>query len=307
MNFRGSDAVAEGKACPEAADPPFAGPMAASDTRPPSRWHIGPRSRIRADEPSRLRRLRWPVGIALVVVAVGLAAFFLDARSFAWRAGLPPALVSVAWFLGQVGEAGWVLVPAGLLALLVLTADWTRVDRWQRAAWGEVGLLSAFLFWSVGGAGIVTNILKQTIGRMRPLYVDADHWLAFDPFGWSAANASFPSGHATTAGATLIVASLVLPRFRWAFLAAAVAMAVSRIIVGAHFPSDVIAGLAVGAAFAYLSALFLALRGRGFSFGPRGGIRAPTGALRRVLRKPGGFRRLLRAFSVALLRRPAGA
>src|SRR5690606_6431006 len=105
----------------------------------------------------------------------------------------------------------------------------------------------------------LTNILKQVIGRMRPLYVDAEDWLAFDPFGFSAANASFPSGHATTAGAVLVVASLVLPRWRWLFLLAAVAMAASRIVVGAHFPSDVIAGLAVGAAFAWASALFLAL------------------------------------------------
>jgi undecaprenyl-diphosphatase len=260
---------------------------------------------VRSYEPNRLRRLRWPVGLALLAVAVGLAGYFLDARTFAWREGMPDLVVRIAWFLGEIGQAGWVLVPAGALTLLVLLADWARVDRWQRAAWGEIGFLSAYLFWSVAGAGILTNILKQVIGRMRPLYVDAEDWLAFDPFGFSAANASFPSGHATTAGAVLVVASLVLPRWRWLFLLAAVAMAASRIVVGAHFPSDVIAGLAVGAAFAWASALFLALGGRGFSFGPHGALRAPTRAIRRLLRQLSGAHRLLRAFVIALFRRPA--
>jgi undecaprenyl-diphosphatase len=61
---------------------------------------------------------------------------------------------------------------------------------------------------------------------------------------------SFPSDHATVVGA--VAAGLMFTNHRWGSVAAALAvvMAFARVYVGAHYPGDVVAGLALGAAVA---------------------------------------------------------
>lgn len=68
---------------------------------------------------------------------------------------------------------------------------------------------------------------------------------------------SFPSDHATMAGATAAGLFLVSRKLGVIAAAAAVLMALSRVYVGAHFPVDVVAGLAFGAAIAALVGLAL--------------------------------------------------
>lgn len=59
---------------------------------------------------------------------------------------------------------------------------------------------------------------------------------------------SFPSGHATSAGALATAVALSYPRLAPYWLPAAVLVAFGRVFVGVHYPSDVVAGLAIGAA-----------------------------------------------------------
>lgn len=98
----------------------------------------------------------------------------------------------------------------------------------------------------VFGADGISHLLKATTDRPRP-YVALPHLhtLISRP-----ASASFPSSHATTAFAGAVVLSFLLPRLWPLFLAAAVLVAFSRLYVGVHYPSDVIAGAATGAVFA---------------------------------------------------------
>ena len=65
-------------------------------------------------------------------------------------------------------------------------------------------------------------------------------------FGWRSDYAAFPSGHATTAFAAAIAIGALWPKLRPVMWVYAVAIAVSRVIVTAHHPSDVIAGAIVG-------------------------------------------------------------
>ena len=71
---------------------------------------------------------------------------------------------------------------------------------------------------------------------------------------------SFPSDHAVMAGA--VAAGLFLAHRRLGAVAAllAIAMAFTRVYVGAHFPLDVAAGLVIGAGIAWLSYAILASR-----------------------------------------------
>ena len=67
------------------------------------------------------------------------------------------------------------------------------------------------------------------------------------PFSWRPAYASLPSGHATTAFAALVAIGAIFPQARALMWIYAVLIALSRVIITAHHPSDVIAGAIVGA------------------------------------------------------------
>ena len=105
------------------------------------------------------------------------------------------------------------------------------------------GILAAACVWGADG---ISHLLKATTNRPRP-YVAMPHLhtLISRP-----ASESFPSSHATTAFAGAVVLSFLLPRLWPLFLAAATLVAFSRLYVGVHYPTDVIAGAATGAVFA---------------------------------------------------------
>jgi undecaprenyl-diphosphatase len=88
-------------------------------------------------------------------------------------------------------------------------------------------------------ADLISLAIKAIVGRHRP-NVDP---LVHTPTDWS-----FPSGHATTsfAGATML--SFFVPRLAPAFYLLATAIAFSRVYVGVHYPTDVLAGAALGTA-----------------------------------------------------------
>lgn len=147
-----------------------------------------------------------------------------------------------------------VLVPMVVVAGLVA---WRTSRSWQRAAL-PAGALA--------GASLLYRVLQPWIARPRPTL--SRLVATGSPYG-------FPSGHATQAAAALGALAWVLAarggsRHRWAAVAAraavvviAVAIAVvcfSRVYLGAHWPTDVVAGWAVG--WAWLSIVIRAVGSR---------------------------------------------
>ena len=108
-----------------------------------------------------------------------------------------------------------------------------------------------FVFTAIALPGLFATIVKRLIGRARPL-VAGDDAFAYLPFGWKVDYASLPSGHATTAFAALVAIGAIFPQARALLWIYAVLIALSRVVLTAHYPSDVVAGAVVGAAGAWL-------------------------------------------------------
>lgn len=242
----------------------------------------------------------WLAYLALALASIAFAAYFLDAASVPWANALPASVREVGFAITDSGKSGWVLYPAGVVILVLLAGDWDRVPRPAKLAWAETGAIVTYLFIAVGGSGIAANIIKSIVGRARPRLFETTGGFGFDPFVVNAVYASFPSGHSTTWGAVAVVGAIVFPRWRWPIIVVTVLLASTRVVVGAHYPSDVVAGFLLGAAFAYLLARYFAGSGYAVAIAGNRRIVARTGAIRRQLSREKGSRLAWRGLASAL-------
>jgi undecaprenyl-diphosphatase len=252
----------------------------------------------------------WPsarIGAAFVLAATAIlfAAIILDVRAITTAYELPRPVVEFGSFLSHVGRSVWFLLVSGLLSSLFFLADWRKVGTCLRLAWWEIGAVAGYAFIAFASAGILVNILKPIFGRARPRLILETGPFGFDFFSLGYSAASFPSGHSTDMGVFMVVASLFFPKLRVLFVALGIAFASSRVVVLAHYPSDVVAGLLLGATVAYLVARLYARAGYGLRVGEGGRIRTRTPALHRLRRRRGATARIARALPVALIGRAA--
>jgi undecaprenyl-diphosphatase len=105
-------------------------------------------------------------------------------------------------------------------------------------------------------AWALTWAVKELVGRERPFAADGD----LEPLGELPDSASFPSGHASSAFAAAAVLAVFLPRWRWLPFVPAALVALSRVWLGVHYPSDVLAGALLGAGVGYAVARLAASR-----------------------------------------------
>ena len=100
-----------------------------------------------------------------------------------------------------------------------------------------------YIFLSLIFASGLVKLLKVIIGRARPMFADP---VLFNMFSDSNAFQSMPSGHTTLGFAALVMIGMLFPRIKWATWSLAIIIAVSRIYIGAHWPTDVILGAFIG-------------------------------------------------------------
>ncbi|HEY0970310.1 MAG TPA: phosphatase PAP2 family protein [Gemmatimonadales bacterium] len=153
---------------------------------------------------------------------------FLDALDW-----LDPVMLEIT----ALGNGTVVLVTAGVAALFL----WLTRHRYS----------AVLLVTATAGGMLLTFIMKGAFSRPRPQVVE---------WGTHVATSSFPSGHASSAAVVYLTVAYLAARLqrrrwaRWLTMAIAVVLVVliaaSRLVLGVHYPSDVVAGMALGLAWA---------------------------------------------------------
>ena len=193
-------------------------------------------------------RLRTP----LLLIAAGLllaAAALADAPLAGWvHAHGLRELVHDSPIAFVIKWPGVFYFTASLAVLMVIL---------DRRKWREAVLLL------ISGviSGLFYSLLKWYVGRTRPFPKKPPLVPPFEfhPFHggipglWRNQNQAFPSGHTCLAFATAAALAMIYPRGRIVFYAIAALVGVERVLEGAHYPSDVVAGAIFGIAAAFVA------------------------------------------------------
>jgi undecaprenyl-diphosphatase len=175
------------------------------------------------------------VAVAVLLLVLGIAVLVDDALA-AWATRVKaPLLDLLVGFINPIGAGVTLLVVCTALALASRVSGRSRLH--------DASCLAALAFAS---AGLVEFTLKHLVGRPRPVTA-----LTASPIDPSLAEIdSFPSGHATSVFAVATVFAAYYPRLRWPLYGFAAAIALGRVYLERHYPSDIVAGAAIGMAFA---------------------------------------------------------
>jgi membrane-associated phospholipid phosphatase len=178
---------------------------------------------------------------SLVISFLGLAQFDLPVVRYVRSVTihLPWDQLTVPWmaFTSDTGDwigQGWHLTAFSILLLAVAWA-------FEKSAVTMAAIQSLIAH---GIAAVSANGLKHLISRPRPKFTHSGDWQMSVSLasGWD----SFPSGHSTASFAVATVLAKRFPVFGPLCIGVATFVALSRVLRGSHFPTDVVGGAALG-------------------------------------------------------------
>ncbi len=158
------------------------------------------------------------------------------------RSEAPNALIAAMWGISWIGGG----VQRFIIVAVLTMALWRWWGLGSAIAMGLTTLVAAF----------TSEVLKSIFARVRPDFV---------PHLDSVTSAAYPSGHANNAAMVYILFIMLVPQARhpgWQLAAAAMIImtGLSRIMLGVHWPTDVIGGWMLGTSFALMAGAAIAYR-----------------------------------------------
>lgn len=245
-------------------------------------------SHSRRAEARRALARRWLMLATLTAILIGSLMFAVDVAAIKLMPARGTAsLWPVRHFtdLAKSEYVMWALAGVLLLTWLVIP----RLNGVARAHLIAFGVRVQYVLFSVMFAVLCTEVLKYVIGRSRPFVGGEANAFYFAHFSGSPAFASLPSGHATTAFALAFAVAAVWRRAAPVMFLYAVLICISRVILLAHHPSDVVGGALMGVIGAMAIRYWFAARRLGFKIGRDGSIEPLAGpswpGLKRVARE----------------------
>ncbi|MGC2408725.1 MAG: phosphatase PAP2 family protein [Methyloceanibacter sp.] len=235
----------------------------------------------------RLQDLTLVEQVALALSFVFIGVFLIDPFLLERAKALAPEARRALRAITDIGRSNWMLIPTGSAVALALVLRRMHQGFRNAAGYGLIASTIGFVFVSVGGAGLIANLAKDIIGRARPKLFDATGPLDFQLFAFTPDHASFPSGHATNIFALATVLAMLWPRGRVLLYTVAAWIAASRVLIGQHYFTDVVAGAILGTGFPYFVRARFAARRWLFEPMPHGDYRLRGQRTRNWLGWPG--------------------
>ncbi len=176
--------------------------------------------------------------VAAFMILVSMA--FLDAPLAKWLYNRPEWLRAGFRIVNGLGKSDWYLWPGALVALAAGAACLRQRKTSSRRLLRWLSTAGAYLFLAVAIPGLLVNLIKITAGRARPKLLTTEGFYGFEPFNILPDFHSFPSGHSQTAFCAALALAAFWPSGRRALLILAGFVAAARMVLGAHFLSDVV-------------------------------------------------------------------
>ena len=190
---------------------------------------------------------------ALATLAVCLISILIADRPIALAMrSVAPSIRTFFSYVTLFGNSTPYLTFLGMIFILFYPASKSESWRSHAEVLRKYALFSFFIFVSIALSGILTDVLKVIFARYRPVMLYNERKYGFIFFRTSPAKLlSFPSGHANTIAAFMTALYLIKPRYRFIYLLIALMVMASRIVIGKHFVSDVVAGAYLGVLTTY--------------------------------------------------------
>jgi len=181
---------------------------------------------------------RWIAALVLLIcfLLAALSYNYWDIPLAYYCRALSQPVLNIAQIVTIAGESQWyyyLLVPAYIVFRFIR----------KNKLWSHRVL---FLFVSISASGLLSSLIKWLAGRNRPMNLFNNGQFGFDYFRMIHESTSFPSGHTVTAFSLAAAVGILFPGLRIPVFAFAVAIGISRIMITAHYLSDVLAGAGIG-------------------------------------------------------------
>ncbi len=224
-------------------------------------------------------RGRAAAALAFFALVLGAAALG-DARLAADAARAPHAAVAVGLVVTAFGTSGYMFAASALIALAATASLRRGHGAWRGMSLRLTAERALYVFAAVAVSGILAQVLKHVAGRARPRLLALDGAFHFEGLSLQGGLTSFPSGHTTSAFAAAVALGFMKPEWRGWLLLGAVLIGLSRVLVGAHYPSDVVGGAALGSLVSVWLSRSFARRGIAFTSHAGRAVIAPLRVIR---------------------------